>query len=234
METEQIITHNTRVAIMQPYFFPYVGYFQTIKNCDVYVNLDHVSFKKSGYMTRNVIKDNNIINVEINNASSNKRCVDTNVLFKDNYFRKFKNKLYHLYSKNENYEIIIEKIINPIFIPQEITISQFNLNIIKKICSYLDIKTKIIDSSCEITDKKKESGVIEIVKYFNGNEYLNSIGGKNLYSFDNFKENNIKLIFIQGKNLDFSNPYTSILDLLFTHKRELIINNLNKFDLVHE
>jgi len=233
MEIEQIITYKKRVAIMQPYFFPYIGYFQTIKNCDVYVNLDHVSFKKSGYMTKNVIKDNNIVNVEISNASSYKKCVDTYVLFKDNYFRKFKNKLYHLYSKNENHEMIMEEIINPIFIPQENTISQFNLNIIKKVCNYLDIKTKIIDSSCGITDKKKELGVIEIVKHFNGNEYLNSIGGKNLYSFDNFKKNNINLIFIQSKNLDFSNPYISILDLLFTQKKELILSNLNKFDLIH-
>lgn len=234
MEIKKINGDNMRVAIMQPYFFPYIGYFQTIKNCDIYVNLDHVSFKKSGYMSRNVIKDNVHINVEISKASSYKKCINTYVLFKDNYFRKFKNKLHHLYSKHDNYEMVMEEIINPYFIPQEITISKFNLGIIKKICNYLDIKTKIINSSYGITDKKNEDGVIDIVKYFNGNEYLNSIGGKELYSFDNFKKNNIKLLFIKGKNLDFVNQNTSILDLLFTYKRELIIENLNKIELIHE
>ena len=46
-----------RVGIMQPYFFPYIGYFQLIDAVDIYVNLDHVSFMKRSYMTRNSIKN---------------------------------------------------------------------------------------------------------------------------------------------------------------------------------
>lgn len=53
------------VAIMQPYFFPYLGYFQLIDSVDVYVNLDHVSFMKRSYMTRNVLKNDTAIQVRV-------------------------------------------------------------------------------------------------------------------------------------------------------------------------
>lgn len=42
---------------MEPYFFPYLGYFQLISAVDTYVNLDHVSFMKRSYMTRNKLKN---------------------------------------------------------------------------------------------------------------------------------------------------------------------------------
>ena len=47
-----------KIGVMQPYFFPYLGYFQLINEVDVYVNLDHVSFMKRSYMTRNILKNN--------------------------------------------------------------------------------------------------------------------------------------------------------------------------------
>ena len=50
------------VGIMQPYFFPYLGYFQLISSVDTYVNLDHVSFMKRSYMTRNKLKNGVSIN----------------------------------------------------------------------------------------------------------------------------------------------------------------------------
>ena len=52
-----------KIGVMQPYFFPYLGYFQLINEVDVYVNLDHVSFMKRSYMTRNTLKNNVAINI---------------------------------------------------------------------------------------------------------------------------------------------------------------------------
>ena len=89
-----------RVGIMQPYFFPYLGYFQLIKEVDVYVNLDHVSFMKRSYMTRNNLKDNTPINLVLNNASQNRKCNEVMVNFENNYINKFKKTLHHLYNKS--------------------------------------------------------------------------------------------------------------------------------------
>lgn len=222
-----------KISINQPYFFPYIGYFQLINYSDIFVNLDHVNFIKSNYMTRNVIKDNNVINVNIFDASSNKKCLDTWVGFKKNYIRKLKNKLYHLYHKSPNYDIVNEKIVMPIFFEQEITISKLNLNIIKIICDYLEIKTKIIETSNNLSINKRENCVVDIVKKFNGTEYVNSIGGQKLYTYEFFKKNEINLKFIRPKNLTFSDPYNSILDIMFKYDKQIIIDNLNNFELIY-
>ena len=69
-----------KIGIMQPYFFPYIGYFQLMQEVDLYVNLEHVSFMKRSYMTRNTIKNNTPINIPVSNGSQNKTCIEVKVL----------------------------------------------------------------------------------------------------------------------------------------------------------
>ena len=220
------------VGIMQPYFFPYIGYFQLIDCVDTYVNLDHVSFMKRSYMTRNVLKNNTTINVNVWNASQNKRCNEIYVNFENNYISKFLKTLENLYSKEPHYEIILNEIILPEFIEKEITISKFNLNLIKRICNYLDVKTKIIDTSEGLTELKREYGLKEIVKKFNSKNYVNAIGGQLLYSKENFKQDNIDLNFIEMGNVNFDNKYASILDLLFRYNKEHIKEQIRNYKLI--
>lgn len=217
---------------MQPYFFPYIGYFQLIHCVDTYVNLDHVSFMKRSYMTRNTLKNNTTININVWKASQNKKCNEIYVNFENNYIPKFLKTLENLYSKESHYEIILNEIILPEFIDRKITISKFNLNLIKRICNYLDIKTKIIDTSENLTKLKKGEGLKEITKHFNSNSYINAIGGQSLYNKEDFKNDNIQLSFIEMGNVVFDNKYTSILDLLFRYNKEYIKEQIRNYKLI--
>lgn len=217
---------------MQPYFFPYIGYFQLIHCVDTYVNLDHVSFMKRSYMTRNTLKNNTTINVNVWKASQNKKCNEIYVNFENNYIPKFLKTLENLYSKELHYETILNEIILPEFIDRKITISKFNLNLIKRICNYLDIKTKIIDTSENLTKLKKGEGLKEITKHFNSKSYINAIGGQSLYNKEDFKNDNIELNFIEMGNVVFDNKYTSILDLLFRYNKEYIKEEITKYKLI--
>ena len=217
---------------MQPYFFPYIGYFQLIHCVDTYVNLDHVSFMKRSYMTRNTLKNNTTINVNVWKASQNKKCNEIYVNFENNYIPKFLKTLENLYSKESYYETILNEIILPEFIDRKITISNFNLNLIKRICNYLDIKTKIIDTSENLTKLKKAEGLKEITKHFNSKSYLNAIGGQLLYTKENFKQDNIDLNFIEMGSVDFDNKYSSILDLLFRYNKEHIKEQIRNYKLI--
>ena len=217
---------------MQPYFFPYIGYFQLIHCVDTYVNLDHVSFMKRSYMTRNTLKNNTTINVNVWKASQNKKCNEIYVNFENNYIPKFLKTLENLYSKESHYEIILNEIILPEFIDRKITISKFNLNLIKRICNYLDIKTKIIDTSENLTKLKKGEGLKEITKHFNSKSYINAIGGQSLYNKEDFKNDNIQLSFIEMGNVVFDNKYTSILDLLFRYNKEYIKEQIRIYKLI--
>ena len=221
-----------RIGIMQPYFFPYIGYFQLIHAVDTYVNLDHVSFMKRSYMTRNTLKNNTGINVNVYNSSQNKRCNEVMVNFENKYIDKFNRTLQTLYAKSPYYSEIMNNIIIPEFIDREISISQFNINIIKRICSYLDIQTNMLNTSEGMTELKKGEGLKEITNKLDGSEYVNAIGGQALYNKENFKQNNIDLYFVKMGDVEFNNKYASILDLLFTYPKEYIQQQLSKYTLI--
>jgi hypothetical protein len=221
-----------RVGIMQPYFFPYIGYFQLIHAVDTYVNLDHVSFMKRSYMTRNILKNNTSVNINVYNGSQNRSCNDVLVNFENKYLDKFNKTLQILYSKSPYYSEIINKIITPEFIDKEISISQFNIGIIKRICLYLNIQTKIINTSERMTLLKKGDGLKEITNKLEGNVYINAIGGQSLYNKEDFKQSNINLYFIKMEDVEFENKYASILDLLFTYPKEHIQEQLLKYTLI--
>ena len=217
---------------MQPYFFPYIGYFQLIDSVDTYVNLDHVSFMKRSYMTRNVLKNNTPINVKVWGASQNKKCNEIYVNFENNYISNFFKTLENLYSKESNYDAIFNNIILSEFINREVTISEFNLNLIKRICNYLNIQTKIINTSVGLTTLKKGEGLKSITKQMGSNVYVNAIGGQSLYNKEDFKNDNIELNFIQMGNVDFDNKYSSILDLLFRYDKLHIQKQIKNYKLI--
>jgi len=217
------------IGIMQPYFFPYIGYFQLIDSVDTYVNLDHVAFMKRSYMTRNII-NGQPIRIEIKSGSQNKKCNEVFVNLNEKNIKKFKKTIEMLYSKSIYYNDITN-IIFPIFDNFNQTISKFNLEIIKSICNYLDITTKIVNTSEGITDLKREFGLIDITKKFNETTYVNAIGGKKLYSKEVFKENGIDLKFIEMGDVKFDNKYASILDLLFKYDKEYIKKELKKYEI---
>ncbi len=220
------------VGIMQPYFFPYIGYFQLIDCVATYVNLDHVSFMKRSYMTRNVLKNNTSINVNVWGGTQNKKCNEIYVNFENRYVSKFLRTLEILYSKESNYDVILDEIILPEFVDREITISNFNLNLIKRICDYLDIQTNIVETSEGLTEFKKGDGLMEITKKFNSKNYVNAVGGQSLYNKADFKNNDIQLNFIEMGDVDFDNRYSSILDLLFRYTKDHIKNEIKNYKLI--
>lgn len=221
-----------KIGIMQPYFFPYIGYFQLIDAVDIYVNLDHVNFMKRSYMTRNLFPDSSYFNIPVYGASQNKKCNEIFVNFENKYIQKTLQTLYQFYSKTPYYQIILDEIILPEFQEQEISISKFNINLIKRICDYLEIKTQIVLSSNGLTYLPKGEGLKDIVGKLKGDIYINAIGGQKLYTKEDFAIQNIDLKFIKMGDVEFDNPYSSILDLLFKHSKEHIQIQLKKYTLI--
>jgi len=220
------------IGVMQPYFFPYIGYFQLIDAVDIYVNLDHVSFMKSSYMTRNTLKNNTPISIPVIGGSQNKKCTEVIVKSDDKFVFSFPKTIHHLYSKEKNYKDIIQQIFITDVNSLGYSISQVNLFYIKRICEYLNIKTKIVDTSEGLTVRKKNEGLQDIVKHFNGDIYINAIGGQKLYTKENFASQNIDLKFIKMGDIQFDNPYSSILDILFRYPKEYIQEQLKNYTLI--
>ncbi|MBR1730244.1 MAG: WbqC family protein [Selenomonadaceae bacterium] len=231
-----------KLGIMQPYFFPYIGYWQLMNAVDKYVVYDDVNFIKGGWINRNRILINGkpaFFNLPLSGSSPNKLIneiyVDQNVLKK----RKMLNTIELAYKKAPQFNIvmpIIEEIIN--FNAEKI--SSFILNSFKIINKYLGIETELILSS-EIDKNNSLRGqdkVISICKIFNATEYYNPIGGTDLYSYEDFHSKGIELKFLKTNEIKYQQfknefqPNLSIIDVMMFCSVEQIQGFLMDYQLI--
>lgn len=231
-----------KLGIMQPYFFPYIGYWQLMNAVDLYVVYDDVNYIKGGWINRNRILVNNsasFFNLPLIEASPNKLINEIKINQDRVLLKKNLNKLNLSYKKapyyNEIYPIIYE-----ILTSDKEELPSFILDSFKKIANYLDIKTDFILSSDIEKNNclKGQSKVIEICNKLDAAEYYNAIGGTELYNKDVFNRNGIKLSFLETKHIEYKQfnsdfvPNLSIIDVMMFNSKEEIKNMLEMYNLV--
>lgn len=231
-----------KLGIMQPYFLPYIGYWQLLNAVDEYVIYDDVNFIKGGWINRNNILINNeskMINIQMQGASPNKLINEIEISKNEIWKKKLLKTIDNCYKKAPfYYEVlpIIENIINY----DNKNLAKYLEHSIKRICEYLHIDTKLILSSTikKNNSLKAEEKVINICQTLNANEYYNAIGGKELYSYDNFKNKNLKLKFLKTNNIkykQFNDKYISnlsILDVMMFNSVDNIKLLLEEYELI--
>lgn len=233
---------NKKVAIMQPYFLPYIGYFQLINAVDEFVIYDDVNYINKGWINRNNLLVNNkasLFSVPLKEASQNKLICDIEIIQDGKWQKKLLKTIEQSYKKAPNFNEVfhlMEEIINF----EELNISTYIHHSLLKICEYLNIKTKIIESSHVFLNNqlKAQERILDICKKTEALEYINPIGGRELYDKTAFAQQNIQLQFINSHKIQYRQfsddfvSYLSILDLLmFKNKAEIQIL-LNEFDLI--
>ncbi|MFY9141759.1 WbqC family protein [Sulfuricurvum sp.] len=227
------------VAIMQPYFFPYIGYWQLINAVDTFVIFDDVNYINKGYINRNNILINGqkqLFTLELIGASQNKKIHEIQIGTNRNKLLKTIEITY----KKAPYFQEIFPLISTILQYEEKNLAKFIGHSLEKISSYLNIDTRFIYSS-EI-DKQNlltgEKKIINIVKLLEAKQYINSIGGQELYDKKTFLNNGLELAFLQTelrKYQQFNNtfiPYLSIIDIMMFNAIEDIRTMLNQYNLV--
>jgi hypothetical protein len=219
-----------RIGIMQPYYYPYLGYFQLISAVDVWVNMDHVAFMKRSYMTRNSLKEGAAITLPVKKGSQNQNSRSIEVDLSSNLIRKFFSSIQHLYGKSENYDELLD-LITPAYTTHNKSVAELNFDLISRICAYLDMETTLVPSSIGMTEYQKSKGIIEIVQSLNGTEYINAIGGVDLYDKTEFDEYSIDLKFLK-MNITGPDHNLSILHHLFTTPKEVVKELLGDYSLV--
>lgn len=230
------------LAIMQPYLFPYIGYWQLINSVDTFIIYDDVNYMKGGWINRNNILLAGVphyVTLSLNQSSPNKKINQTEVLDTVANKRKFLGAIESAYNKAPQYKTVF-----PI-IQECINYSENNLALylehhLKRVSDFLGIKTRIIMSSSihknnELTAQDK---VIEICKKMNANVYINAIGGQELYSHEDFKKFDIDLKFIKTRPISYQQfrgdfvPYLSIIDIMMFNEPAAIQEFLNAYDLI--
>ena len=216
-----------KIAIMQPYFLPYLGYFQLIEAVDIWICMDHATFIKKGYMHRNKILDDIPIRVPLIGASSNRNTSEILVDLNSRDWHKLEKTLCQKYS-NTPYFTVAKRILDNAKSKNIGSLSSFNFALIQGIADYLGIQTRLIPSSLGMTQQSRSDGIIEITKGFNGTTYINAPGGVDLYSKSYFAEKELKLQFIKP-NLKGEFLEMSIFHLLCCYSRDEINLELKKY-----
>lgn len=233
------------ISIMQPYLFPYIGYYQMIYCSDYFVIADDVQFIKKGWINRNRI----LLNGEPS--------MITLPLKRDSYFLNINERTFAIQSGSMGRITFLNKIVNSYRKAPEFTniypliekimcfenenVAAYLHNSIKKICEYLDIRTKmIVESTLNLPPELNyQDSVIYVCKELKAKRYINSIGGMELYSKSKFKKNSIELKFIKTRETleyrQFYNkfvPNLSIIDVMMFNPKEQIKAMLTEYDLI--
>lgn len=230
-----------KLGIMQPYFFPYIGYWQLINAVDKYVVYDDVNYIKGGWINRNNILLNgskHLITLPLEDASSfkliNEISITKNAVLKNKLIKTIKS----AYLKAPYFETIMP-ILESLILDNS-NIAMLNYNIILVIKNYLNLDTEILLSSQIKKDNnlKAQDKVIHIAHLLGAKEYINAIGGQELYSKEDFKQENIKLSFLKTNEIKYKQfknefvPNLSFIDVLMFNSPQEIKEMLNDFELL--
>lgn len=199
-----------KVSIMQPYIFPYIGYFQLIDAADRFVFLNDVNFIKKGWIHKNRIAVNNQVytfSIPLIKASQNKLIKDTQVNYTENWQNKLLKTIETSYKKAPYFEFVFP-IIADVLNSKVETIDELAKKSVVAICDYLGLSehTDFYNSSQDKFSKEGKRGadrIISIVKSLEGTQYINAQGGRELYDNKYFDQQNIELGFIETKFLDY-------------------------------
>lgn len=186
---------------MQPYFFPYIGYFQLMHAVDVFVFHDDVQYIKGGWINRNrILVDNRIdwLTRPVKNAASNLPINQRHFTDDSSSTDKLKRRIAGAYTKSQAFDDISKTVFDLLTFP-DTNIASFNCNALTTIARKLGIRCRFVKSSeFEWPDQLRgQDKVIGLCRRLGADRYINPVGGVELYSPTAFVAAGISLSFLR-------------------------------------
>ncbi|MFN7093832.1 MAG: WbqC family protein [Burkholderiales bacterium] len=225
-----------KIAIMQPYLFPYVGYFQLLTQVDKFVLFDDVSYIKKGWINRNRILVNSnpqFITIPCNKISQNKLIKDIITINDKLPYTKLLKTIEHAYNKAPFFSQVMP-IIEAVFSKHGISIAEMAATSINLVLDYLGMNKKILFSSKLNYNKDFEglAKILAICKILNADTYINMESGRLLYNVEAFQNENISLKFLKPLMLEYKQfneqfiSGLSIVDVLMFNNKNAVVSML--------
>lgn len=221
---------------MQPYFLPYVGYFQLIGAVDVFVVYDNVKYTKKGWINRNRLLRNGsdaMFSLPLKKGSDHLDVVERELaedFDRDKLLNQFKG-AYALAPEFARTFALLERIVHY----KEKNLFRFIHHSIVCVCEHLGLATEIrVSSDIPIDHRlKNQDRVLAMCQALGAATYINAIGGIDLYAKLEFEACNIQLKFIKSKPFEYKQigsefvPWLSIVDLLMFNSLDVIAERIN-------
>ncbi|MEN9958389.1 MAG: hypothetical protein RLZZ474_633 [Bacteroidota bacterium] len=230
------------VAIMQPYFFPYLGYFQLVQAVDDFVFYDDVMFIKKGWINRNRILMQGkefLFTIPLEKQSQNKTIRESNVAWGPEFPGKFLVQLEAAYKKAPQFNQIMP-LIQDLLAEQPASMAELAGKSIEFVWQYLGLQKRFHYSS-ELANNQADGRaerLIHLTKSLGSTQYINALNGQSLYEKDFFSSQGVELFFIkpslqaysQGKLASFE-PGLSMIDVLMWNEPTVVVEMLKNFSL---
>ncbi|MCR5795974.1 MAG: WbqC family protein [Solobacterium sp.] len=231
-----------KVAINQPYFIPYIAYWQLIDSVDTFAIADNYNYIKQGWINRNRILEGNTVryfNIKVDHASQNRLILDHRIkpIDKETALRQLKG-FYHTAPYCREGLELMDRMLSF----EGDNLADFLYQSICLVCDYLQIRTRIIrtsdfeqDPGLRFTDR-----IYDYCRQMGADTYHNLIGGTKLYSFEEFEAQGLKLAFIETipvpyhQSSDSFEFGLSILDIIMQNSVEDIRQMLKSYRLITE
>lgn len=228
------------LAANQPYFFPYLGWWQLIKAADLFLVSDDYNFIRKGWITRNRILVNGkeaFFRIEVKGQSSFKLIKDMEIVPPDkgNKLRTLE-MAYHKAPFFNTGMALAEKVLSC----PERNLSLFLENSIREVCSCLGITTPLLRTS-DFPGKsllKREERIYDFCARSGADTYINAIGGMRLYDPEEFAQRGIKLLFLKSGLPEYPQPCSSfvpglsIMDAIMCNSSEDLAAMLDDYTLI--
>ena len=232
-----------KVGIMQPYFFPYIGYWQLMNAVDRYVVYDNIQYSKRGWINRNRILVNGEAKMVTLPLKKDSDYLDIRDRFLsdtiDQDLKRMLNQIQNAYRRAPYFEDVYP-LVKKCLTYEDRNLFRFLYHSIRSVADYLGIKTEILVSS-EIestTGLKSEERVLSTCNDLGATVYLNAIGGMELYDRERFSANGITISFLDDRSMpyaQFKDPFVSrlsIIDVMMFNDREQINRMLDEYVLL--
>ncbi|WP_037055670.1 WbqC family protein [Rheinheimera baltica] len=236
------MSEQKRVAIMQPYFLPYIGYWQLINAVDCFVIYDTIEFTKKGWVHRNRLLQNNtdqMFSLALEKASDYLAVVERRLSADSvQHYEKLLRKFAGAYQKAPYFAETMP-LLERIFRFEDKNLFRFIFNSIELVCQHLSITTPLLISS-DIEQGpllKGQDRVKNLCHQLQATDYINSIGGQALYSKTDFAEQGLQLHFQRVLPFDYRQfgedflPWLSIVDVLMFNSVDNVKRQLDKMEL---
>ena len=228
-----------KLGVMQPYFMPYLGYYQLIKAVDLYVVFDDVNYIKRGWSAQNNILINGqkyLFHIDVQNGSQNSLYCD--VIIIDDFVRL--RKTIEMNYKRAPYFVQTVGVLDSIFSYFDKRFNYFVLHSFQQVLSYLGINTQLVLSSTIQNDRelKGKDKILDICRILNADVYINAIGGQELYDKEDFKKEGIELRFLRPQLMTYPQfskefvPSLSMIDVMMFNSVEEIVKMLDNYELI--
>jgi len=230
------------IAIMQPYFLPYLGYFQLIAAVDKFVVLDDVNYIRGGWINRNRMLMNGVphlFTVPLRGASQNRRICDLAVMEENGWRDKLLRSINQAYGRAPYYTQVIALLEAMLHFPN-LQLDQFLLNSLQQTIQYIGLNTELAPTSRAYGNAELpgERRIIDICVREGATNYINPIGGTGLYSHEDFRQHGIALHFLKSRSSSYNqgkHPHTaglSIIDVMMHNAPATIGQLLIEKDLI--